>query len=440
MPQSELNIRLFLPILAKLTDSNPGYYTTDARVNVAVSPFPGIPDKKVFVVDMNSDLILTMNNDDTLSVDLKSKDYALHVDPSGITGYPRLADTAENFAKFVYESITAGLKSDRNVDLMVKNYETDPEFNKNYDQIFHDWINRNISDLFAKTSTAPTDAATANDGSTLGKLENFLSNMIGMEEIKDVLRRFVAILEFSEKTKGDFNIDTPNLHMVFKGSAGTGKTMLANIIAELYTELGMIKSKDGKVKMTAINGTSLLVYDAPKRVRDLCEAADGGVLLIDEAYSISESRSGVGDEVIASLLTEMEDRKSSLAIVFAGYTAKMDRFLMMNPGLRSRVGANIILADYTPDEMLEMIKRKFDVSGFKITLDALDAILSILKEAVRYKDFGNGRFVARFYQDIISEHAFKVRGLKDKDELRTIKARDITRNVVVQVLKGASVS
>ena len=80
-----------------------------------------------------------------------------------------------------------------------------------------------------------------------------------------------------------------------------------------------------------------------------------------------------------------------------------------------------------------------DESGFKVTLDAIDAMEAVFKEAVRYKDFGNGRFVARFYQDIISEHAFKVRGLKDKDELRTIKARDITRNVVVQVLKGASV-
>jgi len=439
MTGSDLNIRLFLPIVAKLSDISGGYYTTEARLNVAISPFNGIPENKIFILDMNSEYILTINKDEKLSADLQTKDVSMHIDEDGISGYTRFSDQAENFTKYVYENLV-DLKHDKNVDLMIANYERDPDFNKNYDQIFHDWISRNISDLFANTTSAPSGVAAANDGSTLGKLENFLSNMIGMEEIKDVLRRFVAILEFAEKTKGDFDIDTPNLHMVFKGSAGTGKTMLANIIAELYAELHMIKTHGEKIKMTSINGTALLVYDAPKRVRDLCEEADGGVLLIDEAYSISESRSGVGDEVIATLLTEMEDRKASLAIIFAGYNAKMDRFLMMNPGLRSRVGANITLPDYTPAEMLEMIKRKFDKSRFKVTLDAIDVMESVFKEAVKYKDFGNGRFVQRFYQDIISEHAFKVRGLKDKDELQTIKPRDVTRNVVVQVLKGASVS
>ena len=435
----DLNIRLFLPIVAKLAGVKPGYYTTPERLNLAIAPFPGIPDNKIIILDMNSEYILTLNRDESLSADLRTKDYAMHIDENGLSGYTRLAEMAEEFVKFVYENINE-LKNDRNIDLMVANYEKEPEFNKNYEQIFNDWINKNISDLFAKTTTAPTDSAIANDGSTLGKLENFLSHMIGMDEIKDVLRRFVAILEFAEKTKSDFNIETPNLHMVFKGSAGTGKTMLANILAELYSELGMIETGGEPVKITVVNGTSLLVYDAPKRVRELCEQADGGVLLVDEAYSISESRSGVGDEVIATLLTEMEDRKASLAMIFAGYTAKMDRFLMMNPGLRSRIGANITLADYTPTEMLEMIKRKFDKSGFKVTLDAVDAMEAVFKEAVRYKDFGNGRFVARFYQDIVSEHAFKVRGVKDKDELQTIKARDITRNVVIQVLRGASVN
>ena len=153
MAQNELNIRLFLPILARLSDAKPGYYTTDARVNLAISPFPGIPEKKIFVVDMNSEYILTINNDEQLSVDLKNKEAAIHVGPDGVSGYARLADMAEGFAKFVYEAV-AELKSDRNVDLMIKNYEADPDFNKNYNQIFKDWIHKNISDLFAKTSSA----------------------------------------------------------------------------------------------------------------------------------------------------------------------------------------------------------------------------------------------------------------------------------------------
>ncbi|MCL2739754.1 MAG: AAA family ATPase [Oscillospiraceae bacterium] len=435
----DLNIRLFLPILAKLSEADPGYYTTEARLNIAVGPFPGIPDNKAFILDMNSEYILILNKDEKLSADLKTKDYSMHINDDGVTGYTRMVEHAEAFVKHVYTNLV-NFKKDKNVSLMLANYEKDPEFNKNYEQIFSDWISRNISDMFANTSAAPTDGAVAGDGSTLGKLEDFLSNMIGLDEIKDVLRRFVAILEFAEKTKDDFNIEVPNLHMVFKGSAGTGKTMLANILAELYTELGMIETGGKPVKITVVNGTSLLVYDAPKKVRELCEQANGGVLLIDEAYAISESRSGVGDEVIATMLTEMEARKASLAMIFAGYTLKMDKFLSMNPGLRSRIGANITLADYTPAEMLEMIKRMFDKSGFKVTLDAMDAMEAVFKEAVRYKDFGNGRFVARFYQDIVSEHAFKVRGVKDKEELRTIKARDITRNVVVQVLRGASVN
>jgi AAA+ superfamily predicted ATPase len=403
-------------------------------------PYHGMPDDQITVVDLNSDYILKINRGKELTAEIREKHDEIFIDSTGVKGYSKLAERAEDWAKDIYENLE-DIGTDPLVELLIENYEKDPEFNKNYDQIFSDWINKNISQMFTKGMVnAPDDAAAAGDGSTLGKLEEFLSNMIGLDEIKEVLRRFVAILEFAEKTKKDFNIETPNLHMVFKGSAGTGKTMLANILAELYSELGMINTHGKPVKMLAINGTSLLVYDAPRKVRDLCAEADGGILLIDEAYSISESRSGVGDEVIASLLTEMEDRKASLAMIFAGYTAKMDKFMMINPGLRSRIGANIFLADYKPEEMLEMIKRKFDKSGFKVTLDAIAEMEKIFKEAVKFKDFGNGRFVARFYQDIISEHAFKVRGISDKEELRTIKARDITRNVIAQTLKGASLA
>ena len=269
-------------------------------------------------------------------------------------------------------------------------------------------------------------------------INKFLDDMIGLEEIKDTIKRFVALNEFEEKTGGKHKIAKPNLHMCFRGSAGTGKTMIANRIAGLYTELGFLTgSKDNPLKVTSVNGASLLINGSSAKIKKIVEDAVPGILLLDEAYALTESGSTVGDEIIAALLTEMEDHHADLAIILAGYTTKMYKFMNFNPGLRSRMGINITFADYTAEQLLGMMLQNFEHSSFIVTEGAKQAILKILYSASRRPDFGNGRFARAFVQEIIMEHALRTADETDERILNTIVEEDVTEKIM-ELLKLTS--
>jgi len=263
------------------------------------------------------------------------------------------------------------------------------------------------------------------------KIDELLGSMVGMEEVKNVVRRFVAVNEFTEKTEGKFHIAKPNLHMCFRGSAGTGKTMIALRIAELFTELGFLTgSKENPLKVTSVNGASLLINGSSAKVKKIVDDAVPGILLLDEAYALTESGSTVGDEIIAALLTEMEDHHGDLAIILAGYTQKMYKFMNFNPGLRSRIGINIQFNDYTPDELLQQMTQRFEQSGFGILPEAKQKIMEILRTAVRRPDFGNGRFARAFVQEIITQHAVNTASKTDEQALSTITGEDVTEKIM----------
>ncbi|MDR0931366.1 MAG: AAA family ATPase [Clostridiales bacterium] len=275
--------------------------------------------------------------------------------------------------------------------------------------------------------------------SKFNKIEEFITQTIGLEQVKATLISFLAVLKFQEKLKGKIATQTPNLHMVFRGNAGTGKTTVAVKLAELYGELGFLGVTDGKpAKLTVLNSANLLTYDATTKAKKLVEEAMGGILLLDEAYAITESSSGVGEDVIAVLLTEMEQHQNELAVIFAGYTEKMYKFMTFNPGLHSRIGANLTFEDYTPDELLYILLQKVQKEGFNVTEEAKANMLDVFRDATRYNDFGNGRFAMRFFQEIITEHSIRTANSFDDAELLTITGADVTRKIIEKVLKSAN--
>jgi stage V sporulation protein K len=269
------------------------------------------------------------------------------------------------------------------------------------------------------------------------KINTFLATIVGLADIKDTLIRFVALSEFERKTEGKYPLEKPNLHMVFRGNAGTGKTWIAGKLAELYSELEFMGcSPSNPAKMTALNGANLLVGGSAARMRQIVADAMPGVLLIDEAYSMTESMSGIGDEIIAALLTEMEDNRHQLAVCFAGYIQKMYKFMNFNPGLRSRVGVNLNFADYTPEELLMIICQNFKKTGFDVTQEAKDEMFKIFRMAVKYPDFGNGRFARALFVEVTQEHAINTNDSTDPVVLKTICAESVT-NKVMGLLKQA---
>ena len=251
-----------------------------------------------------------------------------------------------------------------------------------------------------------------------------LNSLIGLQKVKETIDGFVSIIELNRKLD---RIPDFNMHMIFKGNAGTGKTTVARLLAEIYYNLGYVKrNKLIEVQSQDLIG-EFLGQTGPKTQAVIDSALDG-VLFIDEAYSIMEhngTNASYSAECVATLLKAMEDYQGRLIIIFAGYTEEMKKFRDLNPGLKSRIGYEIDFEDYSTEELVQIFEKKVYDKKFKFTEEAKRKVENILKKAKEVENFGNGRFVENMVQKIIIEHAKNTRNVDDMDRLLTFTEEDI---------------
>ncbi|MBR1802448.1 MAG: AAA family ATPase [Clostridia bacterium] len=255
-----------------------------------------------------------------------------------------------------------------------------------------------------------------------------LNSLVGLTKVKQTLQDLVSLIELRNKTKDDLKIKNTNLHMVFLGNPGTGKTTVARLIVQILYHLGYIQQN----KLIEVSSKDLVAeyvgQTAPKTMA-VVEKAMGGVLFIDEAYSLA-SGNGKGnsynEEAIATLIQAMENHRDNLVVIFAGYTKEMQAFLDSNSGIVSRIGYTLEFEDYTEEELLQIFKQMVTKSGFDITKEALDKALKIIKEYKDSKNFGNARFARNLYEKTIIKHASNTKGKKLKKLLKTIQEEDIS--------------
>lgn len=251
-----------------------------------------------------------------------------------------------------------------------------------------------------------------------------LNSLIGLKSVKETLDGFISVIELYKKIDRmpDFN-----MHMIFKGNAGTGKTTVARLLAEIYYNLGYVK----KNKLIEVQSRDLIgefLGQTGPKTQAVIESALDGVLFIDEAYSIMEhngTNASYSAECVATLLKAMEDYQGRLIIIFAGYTDEMRKFRDLNPGLKSRIGYEIDFEDYSTEELIRIFEKKVKDKGFKFENKVKEKIEKILKDAKEIENFGNGRFVENMVQRIIIEHAKKTRNITDIDRLLTFTEGDI---------------
>ena len=221
-----------------------------------------------------------------------------------------------------------------------------------------------------------------------------LEHMIGITEAKSVIRQALDFYKARKifREKGMMQ-NTPSMHMVFTGNPGTAKTTVARLFSRIMKDNGILSTG----KLVEVGRSDLVGrfvgWTAPTVKRKFAEAK-GGVLFIDEAYSLVDDRDGLyGDEAINTIVQEMENHREDVIVIFAGYPDKMEGFLQKNPGLRSRIAFHVSFKDYDADELCDIATLLADKCGMRFTEDAYDKLRQNFTVAMEQSDFGNGRYV-----------------------------------------------
>ncbi len=251
-----------------------------------------------------------------------------------------------------------------------------------------------------------------------------LNELVGLEDVKNSLKDLVNLISLKDKTKDSLKIKDINLHMVFLGNPGTGKTTVARLLSGILYNLGYIK-EDKLIEVSSKDLVAEYVGQTAPKTNAVVERAKGGILFIDEAYALASDNNSYNDEAIATLIKAMEDNRDNLVVIFAGYTKEMNAFLDSNSGIVSRVGYTLNFKDYTTDELLEIFKQMIKKAGFKITDGALTKARNIINDNLNTKNFGNARFVRNMYEKTVVKHATNTKDKKRKDKLVTIVEEDI---------------
>ena len=270
---------------------------------------------------------------------------------------------------------------------------------------------------------------------TMDEIFEELNSLVGLMKVKKMLNELVSLVELKNKSKDDLKIKNINLHMVFLGNPGTGKTTVARIVAEILYNLKYIKQN----KLIEVSSKDLVAeyvgQTAPKTMA-VIQKALGGVLFVDEAYSLASNKgqgSSYNEEAIATLIQAMENYRDNLVVIFAGYTKEMQDFLDMNSGIVSRIGYTVEFEDYTEDELLQIFMQMMNKAGFDVTKEAQEKVKKIITEYKDTKNFGNARFVRNVYEKSIVKHASNTAGKKQKKILKTIKEEDISTDNLIKM-------
>jgi SpoVK/Ycf46/Vps4 family AAA+-type ATPase len=253
-----------------------------------------------------------------------------------------------------------------------------------------------------------------------------LDALTGMENIKSQLHDLVSLVRYYRQIGRDV-LNSFHLHTVLIGNPGTGKTTVARILAKLYNALGILER--GHIVETDRQGmVAGYVGQTAEKTAKKVEEAIGGVLFIDEAYSLtqkSSQRGDFGDEAVQALLKRMEDRRGEFFVCVAGYPDNMDVFLKANPGLSSRFDKTLRFEDYDPEQLLEIARRMIVEKGAQLTPAAEKHLAAYLKFLHKYRDtfFGNARSVRKIVGDVIRRHDLRrsVNIAAEEDKGKTVR-------------------
>ena len=248
---------------------------------------------------------------------------------------------------------------------------------------------------------------------TVEELLAKLDKMVGLHEVKWQVASLFNIAKISQECKRR-GIKRPPMsyHMVFSGNPGTGKTTVARLMAQIYRALGLL-SKGHLVEVSRVDLVGEYVGHTAVKVQSVLQKAKGGILFIDEAYSlVNPSSNDFGHEAVSALLKGMEDNREDLVVIAAGYPELMAKFLESNPGLSSRFSKTIHFPDYTAEELETIFCELCSQYNLKYSNQVLEMVRKYLKDEVDHKNrnFGNARMVRTYFESILANQANRLAG------------------------------
>ena len=259
-----------------------------------------------------------------------------------------------------------------------------------------------------------------------------LNEYIGLEGVKREVNNLINTVKvYKWRRENDLKAVDMSLHMVFSGNPGTGKTMIARLMARIYKSLGMLE-KGHLVEVDRAGLVAGYVGQTATKTHEAIEKAMGGVLFIDEAYMLNnKSENDFGQEAIDTLLKAMEDHREDLVVIVAGYDKLMDDFIHSNPGLESRFNRFMHFDDYNADEMLAILDLQLKKNQYRLEDDARAAVKDYIVAAnTNSTSFGNARGVRNIFERLLVAQANR---LAEGDEV----TRDALMTITVQDVEAA---
>lgn len=269
------------------------------------------------------------------------------------------------------------------------------------------------------------------DSKSLKELLSEIDSMVGLKKVKEEVNDLIAYQKVQKiRQENNLHITKSTLHLAFLGNPGTGKTTVARIIGRIYKQIGLL-SKGHFVEVSRTDLIAGYQGQTALKVKKVIEKSKGGVLFIDEAYSITENKNSdsYGRECLTELTKALEDYRDDLVVIVAGYTEPMKKFFESNPGLKSRFNTFIEFEDYSAIELEKILEQMCMKNDYILSENLKIKIKEYFSKIVQEKqeNFANARLARNIYDDLVMNHAKRVVNLENytKEDLSLIIDEDL---------------